>query len=109
MGAGDTNASGTPVPSSSSFGSNLTKQKGGGNKMTIPAMFKINTTPGKKKFTHFSGDGAILTPTKRKLIINCNTRTLLRVFENDAGKPLLVKLKVRLRNGGVKKQRGQQT
>ena len=52
--------------------------------------------------------------TAKKLINNCNTRTLLRVFENAAGNPPTVygggeKWKVRRKNGGVKMVRGQQT
>ena len=70
------------------FGNKFTAKKAGGNNMTIPAMYTDTTTPIKKKnITHSSGDGATLTPTKRKLINNCNTRTLLRVFENAAGNP----------------------
>ena len=58
--------------------------------MKIPAMLTNNITHIKKNYQHFSEDGATLTPTNRKLVSNCNTQTLLRVFENAAGKPLTV-------------------
>ena len=87
LGREGTTVSGTVKTPSSSFGNRISKQKGGGTRMKTPAMFSSNTTPVKKDYTHFNGDGATLTPTKRKLVSNCNTRTLLRIFENAAGKP----------------------
>jgi hypothetical protein len=90
LGEEGTRISGTFATSSSSFGNKISKQKGGGPKMKIPAIFtnSYKLTPNKNfKHTDSSGDGATLTPIKRKLVSNCNTRTLLRVFENAAGNP----------------------
>jgi hypothetical protein len=110
LGAEDTHpdASGTSRPSSFSFKSSKSiLTKGGGKKMTIPAMFRSTDT--QKKLTHFSGDGAILTPTKRKLISNCNTRTLLEVFEHDVGKPPTIKGWVGENESPAKKRRCEKT
>ena len=90
LGEEGTRIPGTVATSSSSFGNKISKQKGGGPKMKIPAIFtnSYKITPNKNvKHTDSSGDGATLTPIKRKLVSNCNTRTLLRVFENAAGNP----------------------
>ena len=69
--------SGTFATSSSSFGNKITKQKGGGTKMKIPAIFtnSIKLTP-KKNINHTdrSGDSATLTPMKRKLVSNLKGR-----------------------------------
>ena len=57
--------------------------------MTIPAVFGKLNTPSKqlKQNTHFNGESESLTPTKSKLIQNSNTQTMLRMFQQDAGKP----------------------
>ena len=51
--------------------------------MTIPAMFQHANISSKKKINiHDNGENEIWTPTKRKLILNNNIRTLLRIYQH---------------------------
>ena len=73
----------------------LTKQKdisseGRGARVTIPAIFgKKLSTPLKQLNTHRRGESKqeTLTPIKRKLIQNCNTQTMLKVFKQQTDEP----------------------
>ena len=73
----------------------LIKQKdisseGRGARVTIPAIFgKKLSTPLKKLNTHRRGESnqETLTPIKRKLIQNCNTQTMLKVFKQQTDEP----------------------
>ena len=61
--------------------------KGRGTRVTIPAVFKKRVyTPLKqpKQSINFRWESAIenLTPTKRKLVQNSNTQTVLRMFKH---------------------------
>ena len=58
--------------------------------MTIPAIFgKKLSTPLKQLNTHRRGESKqeTLTPIKRKLIQNCNTQTMLKVFKQQTDEP----------------------
>ena len=73
---------GAQASRSSTFGNN--SYQGRGDRVTFPAVFSKVYTPSKqmkmKQNTHFNGKSESLTPTKRRLIQNSNTRTMLRMF-----------------------------